>query len=289
MNRIIERLGAIFSPEQIFDYLFGRLLPDLIVAAITFFAFLVLWNFLSRTLGVVLKRAKLDLTAQNFVKMVVKYTVLTIGVVTALSQLGINTGSVVASLGVAGLTIGFAARDTLSNVISGIFIFWDRPFVVDDFVEIDGHYGRVAEITMRSTRVVTVDGKMLAIPNSQVVNSTVSSYTNFAHLRIDVDVTVGVNEDLGRVRRILLDLIEDDERFLDEPAASVVVTALNDYNVAVQLRVWLDDERQHVPVRFELRERVFEALRSAGVELPYETIQLTPIEVRESARAETPA
>ena len=96
----------------------------------------------------------------------VKYTVLTVGVVSALGQVGINTGSLLASLGIAGLTIGFAARDALSNIISGIFIFWDRPFVIGDLIEVNSQYGRVDRITLRSTRVVTVDGRMLAIPNA---------------------------------------------------------------------------------------------------------------------------
>jgi small conductance mechanosensitive channel len=85
-----------------------------------------------------------------------------------------------ASLGIAGLTLGFAAKDTLSNVISGLFIFWDRPFVVGDLIEMDGKYGRVEDITLRSTRVVTPDGKMLAIPNSAIVNSSVWSRTTSA-------------------------------------------------------------------------------------------------------------
>ncbi len=103
-------------------------------------------------------------------------------------------------------------------MISGVFIFWDRPFVIGDLVEVDGHYGKVEDITMRSTRVVTPDGKMLAIPNSTIVNTTVASYTNFPHLRLDVGVTIGVNEDIGRVRPILLSAAGSDNDFLAEPA-----------------------------------------------------------------------
>ena len=207
----------------------------------------------------------------------------TIGVVSALAQLGVDTTSVITSLGVAGLTIGFAAKDTLSNPISGIFIFWDRPFVVDDLIEIGGQYGRVEEITVRTTRVVTNDGRMLAIPNSTIVNSTVTSYTNFPNLRMEVDATVGVEEDLGRIRVLLLGLVEGDDRFLTKPPPAVVATALNDYNVALQLGVWIEDERQHISVRFEIRERAFECLREAGVEMPYETLQLAPMQVQTEA------
>jgi small conductance mechanosensitive channel len=282
VEAIRDRFVEVFSLQPLADYVVGTLLPNLLVAAATLAAFYVLFRAIDRALVALFERASVDLTAQSFVRSVTKYTLFVIAAVTALGQVGINTGSVVASLGVAGLTVGFAARDALSNIISGPFIFWDRPFVVGDFIEINGQYGAVKDITMRSTRVVTVDGKLLAIPNSQVVNSTVASYTNFPNLRLDIDVAVGVEENLAHVRKVLLDLVAQDPRFLAEPAPTVVVTALNDYNVALQLRIWLEDERQHIPVRFELRERVFLAPRDAGVTMPYETIQLSPIDLAQS-------
>ena len=112
-----------------------------------------------------------------------------------------------------------------------------------------------------------------------------ASYTNFPHLRIDIDVTVGVNEDLERARKVLLGLVENDERFLSEPAPEVVVVALNDYNTALQLRAWLDDERDHVARRLELRERAFSSLQSAGIDMPFETIQIAPMTVVQEAAA----
>lgn len=172
-------------------------------------------------------------------------------------------------------------------MISGLFILWDRPFVIGDLIEIDGAYGRVDRITMRSTRVVALDGKMLAIPNTTVVNTTVASYTNFPHLRLDIDVTVGVEEDLGRVRRILLGICRE-ESYLETPPPAVVVTALGDYFVKLQLQVWIDDETRHVPMRFALRERAFEALRAAGVHMPYETIELVPIRFSDPRASASP-
>ena len=188
MTEIFERLRDLFSPPRIAAYLVDGLLPDLVVAAVTLLIAWLAWKLLDRGAQAILRKSHLDQTAQTFIHTVTRYVVLTIGVVTALAQLGVDTASLLTSLGVVGLTIGFAARDTLSNVISGVFIFWDRPFVITDLVEIDGQYGQVAAITMRSTRVVTVDGRMLAIPNSQIVNSVVASYTNFPHLRIDIAV-----------------------------------------------------------------------------------------------------
>jgi small conductance mechanosensitive channel len=202
-----------------------------------------------------------------------------IGFVNAMNAAGINTSAVLASLGIAGLTIGFAARDAFSNLISGFLIYMDRPFVIGDLVEIENQYGRVAQITLRSTRIITSDGKMLAVPNADIINKTVASYTNFPHLRLDIPVTVGVEENLDQVRHILLDIVVDDDRYMTEPEPRVVVQSLNDYNVLLELQAWIYHEREHVEMRSELRERVFEALNRAGIEMPFETIQLQPVRV----------
>ena len=233
--------------------------------------FILLWLAATRLAKLLLTRLEMDRTLVSFIETALRYIILTVGIISALSEIGIDTKALLTSLG-AGLTLGFAAKDTLSNLISGIFIFWDRPFVLGDLVEFGGYYGRVDQITMRSTRLVTVDGKMVAIPNANIVNSPVVSYTNFPHLRIDIEVTVGVEEDLGRLRKIFEQAIADDERFLDTPKAHMVVKTLNDYNVEVQFRVWLENEKDHIPARFELREELFELFRSNGVDMPYETL-----------------
>lgn len=241
----------------------------------------IAWAVVVRAIRLATTRERLDPTAATFISAVFRYALAAVALVAVLGQLGVDTASLLGSLGIVGLTLGFAARDALSNIISGLFILWDRPFTIGDLVEIDGDYGRVDRITMRSTRVVTPDGKMLAIPNSKVVNTTVASYTNFPHLRLDVGVTVGVEEDLGRVRRLLLDMVSERPGFLADPAPRVAVTSINDYNVALELQAWLTDEKAHIPERQDLREAVFDTLREAGVHLPYETIELAPVELRQ--------
>ena len=271
LSSILARLSKTFDPDALGTTL-AAFVTNLIVAILVFTAFYLLWKLLDRLIRPVMSRAKLDATTASFAQTFLKYVVLTIGIVNAFDAVGIDTAAVIASLGIAGLTIGFAARDALSNVISGVFIFWDRPFVIGDLIEVEGHYGKVDNITLRSTRVITVDGKMLAIPNSTMVNSTVASYTNFPNLRIDVGVTIGVEEQVERARQILLGLVREDPDYMTEPPPSVVVTQLNDYNVALELRAWLKNERNHIPKRHALREAIFEAFTVAGVDMPFETL-----------------
>ncbi len=274
METLLSRLRDYFDPERL-SLLLAEALVDIIVAGIVLMTFYLLWRALQ---GIALPSwtRRLDRTSSAFAETLVKFSILSLGVLAALSAVGVKTTAVLASMGVVGLTIGFAARDTLSNIISGILIFLDRPFTIDDLVEIEGNYGRVDRITLRSTRIVTNDGKMLAVPNTEIMNKTVTSYTNFPHLRLDIGVTIAVSENLDKVRDLLISLITGNKDFMAEPAPRVVVTQLNDYNVTMELRAWLADERQHVQKRLELRENVFKALTDAGVEMPFETIQLAP-------------
>ena len=243
-------------------------IADVVVGLLIFAGFLIIWAVLGRLLRTSLRRAKLDETAASFIMTLAKYAFLGIGAVYALSAAGIDTAALVASLGIAGLTIGFAARDSLSNLISGLLIFIYQPFVIGDLIEVDDLYGQVDTITLSSTRVISIDGKMLTIPNTQIINKTVASYTKFPNLRLEIPVTVAPNEDLGRIRQILIDLVEKDEEFMTEPQPIVVVSELNISNIKIMLAAWLKDERDHLTKRFQLRERVFTTLREAGVDMP---------------------
>ena len=279
MQSILSRLGQAFDPDALMAAV-ALWIPNVVVAVITMLVFWGLDRLAGRGVRFVMKRADVDQTAVSFVETMTRYALFTVAAVTVLGQLGVDVSGILASLGVVGLTVGFAARDALSNIISGVFIFWDRPFVIGDLVEIGDSYGEVVAITMRSTRVVTPQGKMLAIPNATIVNTVVASYTNFPHLRIDIDVSIGVNEDLDRVRELLVGLVDGHPDYMADRTPKVVVTKLGDFNNTVELRAWIENEKDHLRARFELRERVYKALTEAGVDMPFETLAIQPVEVR---------
>ncbi len=259
---------------------FTLLVPKLATAALILIFTWLLWFSLSRVLQKIFKKTSFDLTLQKFLLTVSKITIMTVGIMTALGQVGINIASILASLGVVGLTIGFAARDTLSNIISGLFIFWDRPFVLNDLIEVKGMYGRVENITLRSTRIVTNEGKMLAVPNTTIINEVVASYTNFPHLRIEVGFTVGSNENLTKIRKILKNLVSSNDVYMQSPMCELLVDAINDYNLALIFRVWIDNERDHIRLRNQLIEDIYNTMLENKIEMPLETLQMAPFEVK---------
>ena len=278
IETILQRLQTLFNPQTIGESLVN-VFVNLIVAVITFAAYYLVWLIVRLLLRTFTRSSNMDETSQAFLGTVFKYSILLAGLFNALSTMGIDTVGLLASLGIVGITVGFAARDAFSNLISGILIYLDRPFVIGDLVEVGENYGRVSQITLRSTRIITNDGKMLAVPNSEIINKTVTSYTNFPNLRLDIEVTIGVAEDIEKARQALLGVIRDDPDYLKKPVARVVVTQLNDYNVALELQAWIKDERSHTQKRPELREKVFNALNAAQIEMPFETLQLTPLKV----------
>lgn len=273
MRTILERLQQIFSADRMADAL-AHFAPRLVIALIVFLAFYLLYRVLKLVLARVTRRARVEPTAVTFLLMALKYIVLIAGVVMALQELGLDVTTILEGLGIAGLALGFAAKDTLSNIIAGFFLFWDKPFVIGDLIEVSDEYGEVREITIRTTRIVTVDGKLVSFPNSVIVNSKIRSYTLSPHLRLDIDVTIGVKERIAEAREVILDIVRGDERFLKEPPPEVVVITLGDYFTRIELKVWLHDPRIHIPVREELREAIKNALDKAGIVMPYETLEL---------------
>jgi small conductance mechanosensitive channel len=273
IESVVSRLLEVFDPETIGTKI-GDVLAGLLVGLVVLLVFLALERIVRKTSKSLIEKSGLDETARSFVHTIVRYTVIAIGALATLSAVGINIDSLLASIGIAGVTIGFAARDAFSNLIAGLLIFLDRPFVIGDLVEVGEFYGHVEQITLRSTRIITSDGKMLAVPNNEMINKTVASYTNFPSLRLDIPVTVAVDEDLQHVRELLLDLVKDDPDFLRQPEPRVVVTSLNDYNVAVELQAWLKNERNHVEMRSRLREKIFNQLTAAKVDMPFETLRV---------------
>ena len=280
MEPIIQRLEAYFQPAVIAEKTI-LFVQNAIIAAVILLAFYILYRILRAVMTRVITQFELEKTIVSFLMMGLKYTICVFAAITTLDQIGLNITSLIAGLGIAGLALGFAAKDTLSNIVAGIFIFWDRPFYIGDLVEIEDEYGEVQEITLRTTRIVTPDGIMVSIPNSNIAANKIKSYTMFPHLRLDLDVTIGVNEDIENARREMLSIIRGDERFMKEPAPVVLVQELGDYYTKLQLRVWLDDTRKHIVTRAELREKIKNVLDAAKVEMPFETIEVLNHQVKE--------
>lgn len=248
----------------------GKLVAALLILA----AFALLYRAVRSGLRPMLDRSRLEEDATGLLLAILRFMVLGLGVIVALDQLGVNVTGILAGLGVAGLALGFAAQDTLANFIAGVTILWDRPFRVGDRVEVDGEFGQVKRITLRSTRIHTNQNKVVIIPNQNVMNNKIVNHTMQASLRLDVPFGIAYKEDIDRTRELVLELTRGDDRLRERPAPAVVVTAMADSAVMLELRLWLKNPHSEVPLEFEYLEKIKKALDGAGIEIPFPHLSL---------------
>lgn len=264
-------------------------LPKLIAG----FIILILFYFFYRVVRFILvrtfNRSEVSGSVTHLVVKVVKYIFLGLAFILVADQIGIRIVAIISTLGVAGIALGLAAQQTLANFISGIIILVGKPFKERDYVELEGTFGRVNKITLRSTTLLTLDNLLVDIPNQKIVESKIINHTHHRHIRLRIGVGIAYKEFIPDAQKVLLELVKNDERFLDKPAPEVVVVAIADSSINLELMVWIKDSRQEVPISYELRQKVKMALDKAGIEIPFPHQQLfvesVPVdELKEVAR-----
>ena len=249
--------------------------PRLFVAIIILGAFWLMYRIVRRPLGAALRHSGLhEKLVDMLVGGVFRYTVMAFGIVMALSQLGVNVGAAIAGLGVAGIAVGLAAQDSLANTIAGFTIFWDRPFIVGDYVTVAGEYGKVQDITLRSTRIRTPRNSYVVIPNKRIIDEVLENDSKHGELRIDVPIGIAYKEDTQEARKVLLKAVGHLQDVLDDPEPEVVVDACADSSVNLLLRIWVRDAGSRQSVNFAAMEAGKRALDAAGIEIPFPHLQL---------------
>lgn len=280
LGEAVERATEVRSLEDVwllageFREELALFVLQLVIAAAVLAVFFGVYLAVMAALRPVFERSRLEEDARHLIEAGAKYTILGFGAILALDQLGFNVTSLLAGLGVAGLALGFAAKDTLANFIAGVTILWDRPFRVGDRVEVDSEFGQVKKITLRSTRIHTNDNQVVIIPNQNIVNNKIINHTMQASLRLVVEFGIAYKEDLRQAREVVLGLMKDDDRVRERPPPEVVVTELADSAVVMALRFWLKNPHQEVPLELEYREKIKLALDDAGISIPYPHLSL---------------
>lgn len=250
-------------------------LPRLGAALLVLAVFWLIYRLSRLPLHAVLKKADFQPALIGLiVDNLYRYALMIVGAVMAADQLGINIAAALAGLGVAGLALGFAAQDSVANVISGILIFWDKPFVVGDWIKAEGNYGKVVEITLRSTRIRTARNTYVVMPNKTVIDAVLENFSKHGEMRVDVPVGIAYKEDIGAAREVLLDAVRALPGVMTDPEPDVVVESLGDSSVNLLVRAWVDDADALPRVTFAVVEASKKALDAAGIQIPFPHLQL---------------
>lgn len=187
----------------------------------------------------------------------------------AVSALGVQTGSVILGLSaIIGLILGFGLQDTLTNLASGIWIASLKLIDKGEFVKVSGEMGTVSAVGIMATDLLTLDNKLITVPNKLIWNNTITNYTRMATRRADVSVGVAYGTNLDRAVQIAMDLMKDHPSILSDPAPAVVILELGDSSVNLQLRAWAKKE-DWWNVFLDLTKGIYEAYDREGIEIPF--------------------
>jgi small conductance mechanosensitive channel len=254
--------------EQLSVWAFA-VLPNLVGAL--FILFLGWWIAarLQRMVGVVLGRqGRIDETLRTVLEQIVRYIILIVAGVAALSQLGIQTTSILAALGAIGLAIGLALQNTLSNIAAGIMLLWLRPFSIGDYIETADSSGTVQEIGLFATRLTTVEGLYVFVPNSELWNKKIVNYSRQPKRMLRETFAISYDDDIEKAREVLLGLLSADSRVHKDPEPIVKVNALGDSAVELEVRAWTDTSK-YSATRWDVIERGKMVLEAEGLSIPY--------------------
>ncbi len=252
------------------DFLVAVLGNVLAAIAILFLGFVVAGWISRRIRGLGEKHDHLDPTLFNFLGNIARYVVFGFALLFVLNTFGIQTTSIVAVIGAAGLAIGLALQGTLSNVAAGVMIIFFRPIKLGDFVDVNGQMGTVKDITLNFTELASIDNVQIIIPNAQVWGNTITNYSVYDTRRAEWTFGVGYGADLATAEQVIHDTIMADPRSLKNPEPFIQVNNLNTSSVDFLVRVWCK-RGDYFAYQADMKRQVKEALDKAGVDIPFPT------------------
>ena len=249
-------------------------------------AIFVIGKFIARTISNLLQKALqrsgTDAMLVSFLGNIAYGVLLVAVILAAIDSLGVNVTSLMAILGAAGLAVGLALKDSLSNFASGVMIIIFRPFNIGDFVTAGGSSGVVDDIGLFCTQMHTGDNQRIIVPNSAIMGSTIINTNAMSTRRIDLVIGIGYDDNIGQARDIIMAIIESDERILKDPEPGVVVGELGESSVNLNVRPWVNSG-DYWSVRPDLLENIKVKLDEAGISIPFPQQDVHMHEVKSAA------
>mgnify|MGYP001077412548 CR=1 FL=1 len=211
---------------------------------------------------------KLEKSSQTFIASIITVVLKALVVISAVTNIGVPMTSIIAVIGSAGLALGLALQGGLSNIAGGVMIMLFKPFKVGDFIETNSENGTVKEINIFHTVLNTVDDRIVVIPNGGLSNSVVVNYSSMKTRKLDLKFSVGYNSDIDKVKKVLNEVIEKEEKILKDEPIRIAVKSHKDSSIGIVFRAWTLNS-DYWDVYFRVMENVKKAFDKNGIEIPY--------------------
>jgi len=223
---------------------------------------------ISNLLSKLLEKNNFDLALVSFLTHLTYYALVVLVVVAAAGRLGINTASFLTVIGAAGLAVGLALKDSLSNFAAGVMIVLFRPFTIGDVVSTAGITAKVEKITIFNTHFCSPDNQLIIVPNNKIIADIITNINVKETRRVDLTVGISYSDDMAETKEILARLAKEDSRILADPAPFIAVAELADSSVNLVFRPWVKTA-DYWDVRFDLTEKIKNRLDEAGISIPF--------------------
>jgi small conductance mechanosensitive channel len=240
----------------------------LVAAMVIFFVGRFVARMLSKGVRKLLESQNVEKILETFVSNLVYWALMTFVIIATISQIGIQTTSLIAIMGAAGLAVGLALQGSLSNFAAGVLIVMFRPYKVGDWVEAAGVSGSVVQVQILTTILKTGDNKQIVVPNSQIMGSIITNYSANDTRRVDLIIGIGYDDDIDKARATIQKLVDADERILKDPACVIAVSELADSSVNFVVRPWVQTA-DYWAVNFDLTEAIKKRFDEEGISIPY--------------------
>jgi small conductance mechanosensitive channel len=263
----MDAISNYITANNIVDLLINGVI-NLILAGLIFLVGKWVANAVQNMLEKLLRMREVDEVLVDFLGTIAYAMIVVVAVVAAFDQLGIPATSFLAIIGAAGLAIGLALKDSLSNFASGVMLVLFRPFTKGDFIDAGGITGTVDEIRLVSTTLTTPDNKLVTVPNAMIYTSAITNFSAKENRRLDMVFGVGYDDDLKVAADILAKICGDHPKVLSDPATNIFITNLGDSSVDFAVRPWVKGV-DYWGVRAELLGTAKVELEAAGCSIPY--------------------
>jgi small conductance mechanosensitive channel len=242
--------------------------PKFALAIVTLLIGLWIIKGISKLVYASMKRSKVDKTLIPFVCSLISWTLKILLFISVASMIGIATTSFVAVLGAAGLAVGLALQGSLSNFAGGVLIMMFKPYKVGDLIEAQGHFGEVKEVQIFNTIILSPQSKRIIIPNGAVSNGSIVNYSAEGKIRVDMVIGISYDSDIDKAKAILMEVLENNDRVMKEPAPFVGVTEMADSSVNLVVRPHCKPA-EYWDTHFEISEAAKKALDANGISIPF--------------------
>ncbi len=228
---------------------------------------LVFFRFIAFLLGRI-TRKRLTAQASMIIRKFTFYFGAVIVVLIVLRQAGFSLAALLGTAGVVGIALGFAAQKSISNLISGLFLLSEKPFAVNDVIQIGEYIGIVTSVDLLSVKIRTFDNQYVRIPNEQILNTELTNITRYPVRRMNFIVNVDYKEDLDVVEKILLEIADSCENCLDEPPPFFLIQGFKEYSIEILFGVWFE-KSDFVTVKNALIKKIKKRFEEAGISIPF--------------------